>query len=510
MWHPVQFASFPVHYQVPAMPATSSRYQSRLFTVIAEQSQRWSDRVAVALRQVKVATVWGLQAIVYPVYALFKVSGLLGTQAPPNTAALPNEPIAVDTPIHRLVEEVKTWEFSPEQVAAATPEPLPQTPFNLFQVFKNWFSPKPTPPSSPGVPVLPAPMAQPIRGITNLIPERTLALVSDRNQVLDILTPPQQAQLEQRIIEEVGNYWQAQSLPQIQPAAAPTELPNWGKTKPIANAFDLLKNVTLSPKSPPSVSPTPEVSVPLNSSPVNSEVAALPGVELPTLQTWKASLFTQVQTYARSLAEELDADLATLHQDVVDNVMETIPTVQTSQTDAIADPWFAAREANASAIAASPTSLETLVKFKALPAAKTFGKTVQTSTKKLIRESLSLLPGLEIPSSEEAQIVRQLKAEIQTTAAEWKQNVETQIVAVGEAIEQVVPLRKAISTELEQPVKTSQTEDEPEWIETQVTTVEYVKHPLEKMLEWLDLFMFWIEEQVVRLWNWVKQLKVIN
>jgi hypothetical protein len=83
-------------------------------------------------------------------------------------------------------------------------------------------------------------------------------------------------------------------------------------------------------------------------------------------------------------------------------------------------------------------------------------------------------------------------------------------VAVGEAIEQVVPLRKAISTELEQPVTTSQTEDEPEWIETQVTTVEYVKHPLEKMLEWLDRLMFWIEEQVLRLWNWVKQLKIKN
>jgi hypothetical protein len=486
------------------MPATSSRYQSRLFTVLAEQSQRWSDRVAVAFRQVKVATVWGIQAIAYPLYALFKVSGLLGTKAPSQTATLPSEPIEADTPIHLLVEEVKTWEFAPEQLAAAPPATQPPTSFNLFQVVKNWFSPKPTPQNASALQVLPSKTLEPIRGIANLIPERTLALVSDRNRVLDILTPPQQAQLEQRIIEEVGNYWQVQSLPQIQPAAAPAA-PNWANNKPIAKAFDLLKNVTLSPKSIPSVSPTTAAPATPNLPPVNAEVAALPAAELPTLQTWKESLFTQVQTYARSLAAELDADLVALHQEMTPQ----IPISQTDSSEMIADPWFAAHEVESTAIATAPHSLEHLVKFKALPAAKTFSKTVQTSTKKLIRESLSLLPGLEIPSSAEAQIVRQLQTEIQTTAAEWRQNLETQIVAVGEAIEHVVP-RPPIAVDLEQPVNTSQAEETAEWIETQATTVKYVKHPLEKVLDWLDQLMFWLEEQVVRLWSWVKELKLKN
>ncbi len=501
------------------MPATSSRYQSRLFSVLAEQSQRWSDRVAVAFRQVKVATVWGLQAIAYPVYALFKVTGLLGTKAPSPTAALPNEPVEVDTPIHRLVAEVKTWEFSSAQVSAATPPAKASVHF--FRVFKNWFFPQPTVSVSPTLQALPAKIAEPIRGIANLIPERTLALVGDRNQILDILTLPQQAQLEQRIIEEVGNYWQAQPTPPILPAATPATLPPWVNNKPIAHALDLLKNVTLHPQSNPSVFPTAATPTPSHLPTVNTEAAALPSAELPTLQTWKDALLSQVQDFARSLAEELDADLAALHQEAIENPALS----QTCQSEAIADPWFAengftAHEVESTAIAPAVNSLEHLVKYKALPAAQTFGKTVQTSTKKLIRESLSFLPGLEIASSEEAKIIRQIQADIQETSSTWKEAVETQVAAISEAIDRVAPLETirtsaaAIVEQLSPQVSSSQSsrseENAEEWIETKATTVEYVKHPLEKMLGWLDRFMFWIEEQVVRLWNWVKQLKIKN
>jgi len=47
----------------------------------------------------------------------------------------------------------------------------------------------------------------------------------------------------------------------------------------------------------------------------------------------------------------------------------------------------------------------------------------------------------------------------------------------------------------------------PEWIETQATTMGYVKHPLEQLLEWLDYAVLWLEELLVRVVQWMQQLK---
>ena len=45
----------------------------------------------------------------------------------------------------------------------------------------------------------------------------------------------------------------------------------------------------------------------------------------------------------------------------------------------------------------------------------------------------------------------------------------------------------------------------PECLSAEATAVGYVKHPLEKVLEWLDRVLFWVEEAVIRAWEWIKQ-----
>ncbi|NEO97638.1 MAG: hypothetical protein F6K58_02805 [Symploca sp. SIO2E9] len=44
------------------------------------------------------------------------------------------------------------------------------------------------------------------------------------------------------------------------------------------------------------------------------------------------------------------------------------------------------------------------------------------------------------------------------------------------------------------------------WIETDATPTGYVKHPLEHLLGWLDFAMLWIEERVVKFWQWIRRL----
>lgn len=43
-------------------------------------------------------------------------------------------------------------------------------------------------------------------------------------------------------------------------------------------------------------------------------------------------------------------------------------------------------------------------------------------------------------------------------------------------------------------------------VDTKATLVGYVKHPLEQVLEWIDLGMLWIEDLAAKAWGWVKRV----
>ena len=56
------------------------------------------------------------------------------------------------------------------------------------------------------------------------------------------------------------------------------------------------------------------------------------------------------------------------------------------------------------------------------------------------------------------------------------------------------------------PSQNSHLEPAPDWIETPATPTGYIKHPLERLLEGLDVVMLWLEELVLKLWRWLQQL----
>lgn len=60
--------------------ASTGRYQSRLLNLLLDKSQKLSDRMGRAARQVKTATIWSIQLLIYPVYAMFQTGRLAGQQ----------------------------------------------------------------------------------------------------------------------------------------------------------------------------------------------------------------------------------------------------------------------------------------------------------------------------------------------------------------------------------------------------------------------------------------------
>ncbi|KGF72682.1 hypothetical protein DO97_06550 [Neosynechococcus sphagnicola sy1] len=56
----------------------SGRFQSRVLRLLSENSRRWFDRSDRALRHARMATLWGVQVFLYPLYALFQATRLVG------------------------------------------------------------------------------------------------------------------------------------------------------------------------------------------------------------------------------------------------------------------------------------------------------------------------------------------------------------------------------------------------------------------------------------------------
>lgn len=60
--------------------ASTGPYQSRFLNLLLEKSQQLSDRLGQAARQVKTATLWTVQLLIYPLYAIFQTGRLVSKQ----------------------------------------------------------------------------------------------------------------------------------------------------------------------------------------------------------------------------------------------------------------------------------------------------------------------------------------------------------------------------------------------------------------------------------------------
>ncbi|HEY9601061.1 MAG TPA: hypothetical protein V6C85_05575 [Allocoleopsis sp.] len=207
------------------MPSDSSgRYQSRFFNFLNRQSLRLSDRFDRAVRHVKVAATWGVQILIYPIYLLTQATLSAGRQlasaaeagwspvkALANKPEEPSTPPTVDTPIQRVLDAVNTLSL-PE-----ASELVVLQPGGLSVVSGQGLAEKtkvePQERTDRGLAKYGALAAQQasgkryeIRGIATLLETRSLVLVSDRNQILDILTPEQQKKLLSKISWELAGF----------------------------------------------------------------------------------------------------------------------------------------------------------------------------------------------------------------------------------------------------------------------------------------------------------------
>ncbi|MEH2241661.1 hypothetical protein [Nostoc sp.] len=570
---------------------SSGRYQSRLFNFVHQQSRRVTQQWEHTFRHLQVATKWGVEVLLYPVYLLFQSSEssgkMLHTKEPqtrlklqPNdtdfqTETLPN----VDSPIQYVLEAVNYLSSDePASTPAKTSEPF--NPLAFLGVFwlkflDNNSTNKANLTQSSNIIENQAGSLNPsqlenalkqylprVRGIATNLMNRNLVLVSADNEILDILTPQQQAKLEYRIINEVANYWQFS----LRSAARTPTGKQATRSVPLAQPLAEKERRLIEAKKETELLPQ-----------IDSLLAKLTGENTANIPVLAEGIPKNLPNTDRFLAF-LDIAVAKLESNALVPVQErSQEIVQVAQTQLNIFLYGKEQLAARGEIAATADGLEThtlnlqalieaaLNYFFGIGNIKTLkpttsdqrlpGKLLSSPPRKALSKSRQLenqdftddpwltwsdlFGDTEIVADKPVPLSQRKNPALASSLSVRdfpKKNLTVQQPKVGSGLVQ----RKQPTSNLASSQKTSgkvasakqtqarisqtksesrkgeilqqqfhqssQVEAQPDWIETKATSTGYDKHPLEQLLEWLDYVMVWLEERFVNIFQSLRQL----
>lgn len=467
--------------------ASSNRYQSRLFSFIHKQSCFLTNRLNRVLKSV---TRWIAPIVLYP---------SLPQEIKQNVRPLPKSnsaPPKVDTPIEKVLLLI---EVPPEESVTANPIK------NFLGFLSNKFFPKVSSKLSTNTnsrqllqsadnnssnSLVQRPQVQ---GIASLISNRLLVLVTPHNEVLDVLTSQQQQVLQERIIGEVANYWRWQRLLQSKQDKLPARQ-TWllAPTK----VFDSI--VTWGRKDRQQL-----------------KISFFPTNAIASLDRTIAKFETDnlAPVASKSKAFQIQGLIwAAIDYFFGDRTGKLIQPTQTTIDNELADPWLTMSDLFGSEVVEQSLILEhpTNSTGSYLPEDKNLTQSQEInkySLQNLLNRWRHLtqkvgsknLTSLSVKSPQAATNLTKINQ--QKTSAQLNQNSNSYTKRQA-TIATNSPGSNLSSSVATKPPKRPEQSD---WIETNATTMGYVKHPLEQLLEWLDLAILWVENIFVKFWHWLQQ-----
>jgi hypothetical protein len=541
---------------------SSGRYQSRLFTFVHQQSRRVTQQWEHTFRHLQVATKWGVEVLLYPVYLLFQASESSGktlqTKEPqtrlklqPNDTDFQSEIPNVDSPIQHILEAVN---YLSSDQAASTPAKTVERfkPPAFLEVFRlklidNNFTNNVSLTQSTNITEnkaanlnllqlenalkqhLPV-----VRGIATDLMNRSLVLVTADNEILDILTPQQQVELEDRIINEVAKYWQhwrliiakkeTELLPQINRLLAKLTDGNTTKIPVLAEGIpkDLLNtdrllaflDITVAKLESNALLPVQERSqeivqvaqTQLNIFLYGKEQLAAKGEIATTadgLETHTLNLQALIEAalnYFFGVGNRKTLEPTNSNEQLSSKILPSrlrkalSKSRQLEKQDLAADPWLTWNDlfGDTETVTDNPVTLSQ----------KTNPVLASSLSVRYFPENNLTVKQPKIGSG----LVRRKKS---TSNLASSQKTSQKVVSAKQT-ETRVSQTKSESRKREilhqQFDRSSQVEAQPDWIETKATSTGYEKHPLEQLLEWVDYVMLWLEERFVKVFQSLRQM----
>lgn len=538
---------------------SSGRYQSRLFNFVHQQSRRVTQQWEHTFRHLQVATKWGVEVLLYPVYLLFQSSESSGktlhTKEPqtrlklqPNDTDFQPETLPnADSPIQNVLEAVN-YLSSDEPASTSTKASEYFNPLALLGVFRlksvennSNLTQSSNITDNQAVSFNPSQLDNAlqqrlpiVRGIATNLMSRNLVLVTADNEILDILTPEQQAKLEDRIINEVANYWQywrlivakkeTQLLPQIDRLLAkltdvnPAQIPVLaeGIPKDLLNTDKLLAflDIAIAKLESNALVPVQErsqeivqvVQTQLNIFLYGKEQLAAKGEIAPKgdgLETHSQdfqALIEAALNYFFGVGNRKTLETTTSNERLPGKLFSSPLRKALSKSslgekqDLADDPWLTWNDlfGDTETFAEKPVTVSGGINPALAPSLSIRHFPQKNLSVKQPKVGSGLVqrkqPSRNLTSSQKTSgkvaSVKQIQTRISQTKSESRK---------GEILQQ-------------QFHQSSQVEAQPDWIETTATSTGYEKHPLEQLLEWLDYVMVWLEERFVKIFQSLRQL----
>jgi hypothetical protein len=515
--------------------SSSTPYKSRLLNFLNRKAIQINDKLGKTIRYVKVATEWGVQILLYPVYLMVQSGRMAGRQlaqkfqsnlflsSGEETKEIEAK-IPVDRPLEAVFMTITPWvttneidNISDTESIVVSPTPDPEITNHINSIEKATTS------------VINSSIAShlSLQGIASIIEDRHLVLVDIENQILDILTSEQQQQLQKKIVLEVAVYkYQKRRqlllqgrekttyLPSYEissnssnieaPARFVWELMNWIQIGQVATSLDLFGesnlvcNIVNNPSDDRidrifSAIDLVEIAHNLDGTLVKLEEKAI----LPVSNTIGSKLQTIGQNWfdrnlSRNDREEIINDpfqiktiiLAAIEYFFNDKNNKTLannskrnlsPTKSLPEPIEI-DPWLAWEDLYLSERSPLPIKSKLPQPSPALPAATMPKKPDNSRSKKIERD-----------------LERRKTRSIQPISRK-----SSKLLKKTQKQSSIVPQKRDDRQH-------SSLQHDRDYLETKAKPVGYVKHPLEQILSWLDAFILWLEELFIAILRWFKR-----
>ncbi|MDZ8184437.1 MAG: hypothetical protein RMX96_06165 [Nostoc sp. ChiSLP02] len=540
----------------------SGRYQSKLFNFVHQQSRRLTEQWENTFRHLQVASKWGVELLLYPVYLLFQSSEsdakTLHGKEPQSRLNLPSNDndfqpetdLNVDTPIEHVLETV--YYLSSDEAMSTTgetnasPKKTSQSfnPLSFLKIFSRKSIPQDSTnntniinsstitenstasiQSSRSENALKQHLAH-IRGIATNLLNRNLVLVTTDNEILDILTPQQQAKLQDRIISEIASYWQCwrlaeakkvkELLPKIDALLAKLSGANTANIPLLAeeksnNLLDTAKlfafiDIAVAKVEANALVPVQQrsqeivqaVQTQLNTFIYGKKQLTASGeiaVKADDLETHKLNLQALIEAalnyfFGVSNRKTLDSTTDSKPDKLLSGYSRKISqSRQLPNQDLTDDPWLTWSDlfGNSEKVADNPVTLSENIN-PALPSNLSAG--------------ISWPKNLISPQPKAKSGLVQRKKTTRNLASIPQKSAKVTSFKESEGIISQSDSKSNKGEILQQQFhQSTEVEAQPDWIEAKVTATSYVKHPLEKVLEWLDRVMVWLEDIFAKLFH---------
>jgi len=522
-------------------PASSDRYQSRLFKFVHKQSRRFTRQCDRAWRHLQSTASWVAAVGMYPLFLLFQSRRSTANQVnqaveatlrqlPANDAVMQEESPTVDTPIRQVL--LRVTRVVESQKSEVKSQKLPATPHTLLTARYSLLT------------------THSIRGIASQLASRNLVLVTVQNQTLNVFDPQQQAALQDQIMTAIAEYWQYRRrihqfpatthnsqlstppwLSSLDHTVAEVESHHLVRVKSAAIAF--YRGIfSQSTDLAGSKHPRSEMGTQASSKTHTTRILSLiwaaidyffgtdDRATVPPITTDTSRKGVSPHLKGRSIpvnpkfpAHRPTAKLPASHDSADEDLEDTWLTasdlfgsVTPETTGDRSVPTFAL-PANPSVDYAFPQDPGRLRQFLSkIRAPKGIVQQPQTTASNPPnppyeggQQSIPEISRLQNRGSEK--ISSPLSRGVGKIGSRAKSTKISRTSKGKQSLRKTDPSNISTWT-----TQNSSVQPTPDWIETPATLMGYVKHPLEQILAWLDRAMLWLEEVFLKFWQWMHEM----